>query len=146
MNLAILDAPYKWYHATFVFMQHYYALSLLLVDKDILVILNSDEGQSASCTVNTSYFVGNSFWPRSKHSLSYVLLVSRLPWGLSDKESSCQCGRCGRCGFNPWVRKIPLEKEMTTHSRILAWEIPWTEEPGGLHSMGLQDSLTQDSN
>ena len=32
----------------------------------------------------------------------------------------------------------PLEKEMTTHSSILAWEIPWTEEPGGLQSMGLQ--------
>ena len=32
----------------------------------------------------------------------------------------------------------PLEKEMTTHSRILAWEIPWIEEPGGLWSMGLQ--------
>jgi len=30
----------------------------------------------------------------------------------------------------------PLEKEMTTHSSILAWEIPWTEEPGGLRSMG----------
>ena len=28
----------------------------------------------------------------------------------------------------------PLEKEMATHSRILAWRIPWTEEPGGLHS------------
>jgi len=32
----------------------------------------------------------------------------------------------------------PLEKEMTTCSSILAWEIPWTEEPGGLKSMGLQ--------
>ena len=31
-----------------------------------------------------------------------------------------------------------LEKEMATHSSILAWEIPWTEEPGGLQSMGLQ--------
>ena len=30
----------------------------------------------------------------------------------------------------------PLEKEMTSHSSILAWEIPWTEEPGGLQSMG----------
>ena len=29
----------------------------------------------------------------------------------------------------------PLEKEMATHSSILAWEIPWTEEPGGLHSL-----------
>ena len=32
----------------------------------------------------------------------------------------------------------PLEEEMTTHSSILAWRIPWTEEPGGLESMGLQ--------
>ena len=36
----------------------------------------------------------------------------------------------------------PLEKEMETHSSILAWEIPWTEEPGGLQSMGLQKSQT----
>ena len=32
----------------------------------------------------------------------------------------------------------PLEKEIATHSSILAWEIPWTEEPGGLQSMGLE--------
>ena len=32
----------------------------------------------------------------------------------------------------------PLEKEMATHSRIHAWKIPWTEEPGGLQSMGSQ--------
>ena len=32
----------------------------------------------------------------------------------------------------------PLEKGMITHSRILAWRIPWTEEAGGLQSMGLQ--------
>ena len=32
----------------------------------------------------------------------------------------------------------PLEKEMAPHSSILAWKIPWTEEPGGLQSMGLQ--------
>ena len=35
-------------------------------------------------------------------------------------------------------RENPLEKEMATHSSILAWEIPWTEEPGGLQSMGSQ--------
>ena len=41
-----------------------------------------------------------------------------------------------------WVQSLgredPLEKEMATHSSIPAWRIPWTEEPGGLHSMGLQ--------
>ena len=39
-----------------------------------------------------------------------------------------------------WVRSLsvddPLEKGMATHSSILAWGIPWTEEPGGLQSMG----------
>ena len=41
-----------------------------------------------------------------------------------------------------WVRSLghedPLEKEMVTLSSILAWRIPWTEEPGGLQSIGLQ--------
>ena len=41
-----------------------------------------------------------------------------------------------------WVRSLgwedPLEKEMATHSSILAWRIPWTEEPGGLQSSGSQ--------
>ena len=40
-------------------------------------------------------------------------------------------------------REDPLEKEMATHSSILAWEIPWTEEPGGLQSTGSQKSRTQ---
>ena len=35
-------------------------------------------------------------------------------------------------------REDPLAKEMATHSRILAWKIPWTEEPGSLQSMGMQ--------
>jgi len=41
-----------------------------------------------------------------------------------------------------WVRFLgwedPLEKEVATHSSVLAWSIPWTEEPGGLQSMGPQ--------
>ena len=41
-----------------------------------------------------------------------------------------------------WVQSLgqedPLEKGMETHTSILAWRIPWTEEPGGLQSMGLQ--------
>ena len=43
-----------------------------------------------------------------------------------------------------WVlflnQEDPLEKETATHSSVLAWEVPWTEEPGGLQSMGLQKS------
>ena len=37
----------------------------------------------------------------------------------------------------------PLEKEMATHSSVLAWEIPQTEEPGGLQPLGLQNNWTQ---
>ena len=48
-----------------------------------------------------------------------------------------------------WVRFLgqedPLEKGMTTCSSILAWRIPWTEEPGGLQSMGVAKSQTQPS-
>jgi hypothetical protein len=44
--------------------------------------------------------------------------------------------------WETWVRSLgredPLEKEMATHSSILAWRIPWTEEPGGLQFMGSQ--------
>ena len=36
----------------------------------------------------------------------------------------------------PLGQEDPLEKEMTTHFSMLAWKIPWTEEPGGLQSMG----------
>ena len=39
-------------------------------------------------------------------------------------------------------REDPLEKETATHSSILAWKTPWTEEPGSLKSMGLQKSWT----
>ena len=43
-----------------------------------------------------------------------------------------------------WVRSLgqedPLEEDIATHSSILAWEIPWTEEPGGLQSMGHRES------
>ena len=41
-------------------------------------------------------------------------------------------------GVQSLGREDPLEKEMTTHSSILAWRIPWTEKPGQLQSMGSQ--------
>ena len=60
-----------------------------------------------------------------------------FPGGLDVKRICRQC--------RTWVwslsREDPLEKEMATHSRILAWRTPWTEEPGGLQSIGLQSPL-----
>ena len=45
----------------------------------------------------------------------------------------------GDAGLIPGLGRS-LEKEMASHSSILAWRVPWTEEPGGLQSMGLQES------
>ena len=50
--------------------------------------------------------------------------------GGSDSKESAWIGSLGQ--------EDPLEKGMATHSSILAWRIPWTEEPGGLQSMGPQ--------
>ena len=57
--------------------------------------------------------------------------------------SACNAGDLGSIpGSETWVRflgqKDPLEKEMAAHSSILAWRIPWMEEPGGLQSKGSQ--------
>ena len=56
------------------------------------------------------------------------------PWGLSGQESACSAGEAGLIPG----REDPLEKDMATHSSVLAWRIPWTEEPGGLQSTGSQ--------
>ena len=61
----------------------------------------------------------------------------KLPQWLSGKESSCQSGRRRR-QVQSLSQEDPLEEGVATHSIILAWTIPWSEEPGGLQSMGLQ--------
>ena len=63
--------------------------------------------------------------------------------GSNGEESACSAGDPGWIPFSG--REDPLEKRMATHSRILAWRIPQTEEAGGLQSMGSQ-SQTQPSN
>ena len=60
-----------------------------------------------------------------------------LPRWLSGKEFPCQCRRWG-LGVQSLGWEDPQEKEMTTHSSILAWRIPQTEDPGGLQSMESQ--------
>ena len=69
-------------------------------------------------------------------SLSHQQVGMGEKWDAAVQQWLSQCRRCKRCRFNPWGQEDPLEEEMATHSSILAWEIPWTEEPGGLQSMG----------
>ena len=61
----------------------------------------------------------------------------RFPGGSFGAESAC---KAGDLGSSPG--KIPLEKELSTHSSIFTWEILWAEETGGLQSMALQESDT----
>ena len=63
---------------------------------------------------------------------SWIIYIHRLPWWISGKEPTCNARDPG----STLGQEDPLEKEMATHSSILAWEIPWTEEPGGLKSRG----------
>ena len=62
-------------------------------------------------------------------------LVKGLPWWLRWQRIHLQCRRPGS---NPLGWEDSAEEEMATHFSIFAWEISWTEEPGGLQSTGLQ--------
>ena len=72
------------------------------------------------------------------HSPRLVL----MSWHLSWASLVAQRVRCLPAMQETWIRSLgredPLGKEMATHSSILAWRIPWTEEPGRLQSMGSQ--------
>ena len=59
-----------------------------------------------------------------------------FPTGLESKESGCNAGD----QVQSLGREDPLEKGMVTHSCILTWRIPWTEEPGGLQPCGHKES------
>ena len=59
------------------------------------------------------------------------------PWGSPGGTSGKECRRHWSHGVRSLGQEDPLEKGMATHSGILAWGIPGTEEPGGLQSMGL---------
>ena len=53
-------------------------------------------------------------------------------------SAACQGGRRRRPRFDPWAGTIPWRRKWQPHSSVLAWRLPWTEEPGGLQSIGSQ--------
>jgi len=86
-------------------------------------------------------FVLHLLYAAGRVSSSHIFFSNTLyclgfPGGSDGNASACSAGDLGL--FDPWVGNIPLEKEMVTYSSTLACEIPWTEEPGGLQSMGSQ--------
>ena len=64
-------------------------------------------------------------------NMKWPIVQMGFPGGSVVKNTPANVGSLGR--------EDPLEEELATHSSILAWRIPWTEEPGSLHSMGLQE-------
>ena len=62
----------------------------------------------------------------------------RSPGGGGGKKATCQCRRRKEMWVQSLGREDPLEEGMATHSSILAWRIPWREEPGSIQSMGSQ--------
>jgi len=78
-------------------------------------------------------------WAQLSRSRTFLCLVPTsvmlcFPGGSDGKESACNAGHLG--SILGWAD--PLGKGMATHSSILAWRIPRTEEPGGLQPMGSQ--------
>ena len=67
-----------------------------------------------------------------------MILAIRVPWRLSAKETACQFMPMQETGVWSLGWEDPLEEEMAAHSSILAWDIPWTEGPGGLQALGSQ--------
>ena len=65
-----------------------------------------------------------------------------FPGGTSGKEPAAKAGDVRETGFIPG-QEDPLEEGRATQSSILAWRIPWTEEPAGLQSIGLQSDTTE---
>ena len=85
-----------------------------------------------------------TFLDRKHFYICYCLVHwVHFPGGLAVKNPPANAGNAG---FDPWVGEDPLEKEMATHSSVLAWETLWTEKPSRLQSVGLQKSRTQLSN
>ena len=69
------------------------------------------------------------------------MIVRSIPYSIKKASLVPQMVKNPHALLEIWVQFLgwedPLEKEMATHSNILVWEIPWTEELGGLRSMGL---------
>ena len=70
------------------------------------------------------------------HTSTFICVYVGFPRWLSGKE--CPCKQETQAVSLHWEDR--LEEEMATHSRIFAWKTLWTEEPGGLQSMGSQKS------
>ena len=127
-----------------------FGLKLLLSDVDMIGVVAWGKSQGDFHVPFQYYLAFSCFCWRDK--LPALLLGSQMSsrqlivrhhlwiwWGFpADSEVKNLPANAGDAG-----REDPRKKEMTTHSSVLAWRMLWTEEPGGLQTMGSQNSPTQ---
>ena len=90
--------------------------------------------------ISSSDFIANVY------SFPWARYHTGLPRWVSGKQPTCHAGDIRDVGLIPESGRSPRGGHMATHSSILAWRIPWTEEPGMLQSVGSQKSQTQQLN
>ncbi|CAI9153075.1 unnamed protein product [Rangifer tarandus platyrhynchus] len=99
-----------------------------------MTLIYNDDQRAGNSRQAASYFLCETFPVPPLLTVSLPLLSAGFPSSSVSKESSCSAADRG----SSLGQEDSLEKEMATHSSILAQRIPWTEEPGGLQSMGWQ--------
>ena len=90
------------------------------------------------CMDRLSLLQGIFLTQESNWVLLHCRKIHLFPGGASAKEPACQCRKGKRRRFDSWVWKIPWRKKWQPTPVFMPRESPWTEEPGGLQSMGSQ--------
>ena len=113
-------------------------LSISRLQSPSVVILEPPQNKICHCfsTVYMSIPIYKIIPPHSYPQASQIAGSGKNK--QTNKNPACQCRRHKRCGFHPWVRKIRWRRAWQPTPVILPWEFPWTEELGGLQSIGSQ--------
>ena len=117
-------------HIKFTYTSYSYLLNLLLRSS---LVAHLVKNPPAIQEIPIRFWAGKIHWRRNRLPTPVLLGA----WGASLIAQLSAC-KAGDLGLIPG-REDPLENEMATLSSILAWRIPWTEEPGRPHSMELQE-------
>ena len=105
--------------------------------RQVLYCLSHQESPRI-CMDRLSLLQGIFLTQESNWVLLHCRKIHLFPGGASAKEPACQCRKGKRRRFDSWVWKIPWRKKWQPTPVFMPRESPWTEEPGGLQSMGSQ--------
>ena len=149
IDLPILDIPCKWNHMTNIFEADFSFFYLFLVQTftDNIPLYAYITFSLSSFHLMTSWIISilgaviNNA-AMNIHGKIFMDIHFYFTWVWHWASLVAQRLKCLPAMRETWVQSLgredPLEKEMATHSSILAWRISWMEEPGGLQSMGSQ--------